>query len=188
MGRKAKFTDDELELLAYQYFKTHTDWPKVQQFMTAFPCSCERATRAIKAARRTAKAAVPATLFEALAVYAGFKDIDDARQYLKELQQKPGNISQMKKRDLRASVIMLCPEEYAHNATTTKLREILKEHGYSGNRYLAWERRLGDSIALERRVRRPAIDRAYQRWGLETVEEYRREKAYVESRRKRRRS
>ncbi len=179
MGRKPRFTDDELELLAYAHFKNTGQWPQVQIFMADFPCSCERATRAIRAAQTTATAAVEASLFDALAVYAGFKGLNEARSKILSLLVAPGNLARMKKQELRASVVLLCPEEYSPRHTAAELRDTLKRHGYGGNRWAAFLKRQRRVIVPKRaRAGRPAAVLLSD--GV--VEGYRREREYARGR------
>lgn len=129
-GRKPNCTDQQLEVAAYTIYRNTGEWPNVEEFKKTYSCSFERARRAIDEARTTvAGASVEATHFEALAVYAGFESFDEALTTILTLQKAPSNISKMKKRELRAAVLMHCPQDYSPRATVTTLREILRSHG-----------------------------------------------------------
>lgn len=131
-GRKPKCTDQQLEVAAYTIYRNTGEWPRVDEFKSIYNCSFERARRAIDEAYTTvAGASIEATYFEALAVYAGFQDIDTALSKILTLQKAPSNISKMKKRELRAAVMMRCPQEYASYLTAEELRAILRKHGTS---------------------------------------------------------
>lgn len=131
-GRKPKCTDQQLEVAAYTIYRNTGEWPRVDDFKSIYNCSFERARRAIDEAYATvAGASIEATHFEALAVYAGFQDIDAALSKILTLQKAPSNISKMKKNELRAAVMMRCPQEYASYLTAEELRAILRKHGTS---------------------------------------------------------
>lgn len=128
-GRKPKYTDQQLEVAAYTIYRNTWEWPSVEDFKSIYSCSFERARRAINEARITvAGASIEATHFEALAVYAGFESIDAALSKILALQKAPSNLSKMKKSELRAAVIMRCPQKYSPYLTANELRAILRDH------------------------------------------------------------
>ena len=131
-GRKPEHTDQQLEVAAYTIYRNTGEWPSIKDFKKTYSCSFERAQRAIDEAYTTvAGASIEATHFEALAVYAGFESFDEALTTILTLQKAPSNISKMKKRELRAVVLMRCPQDYSPRATVKELREILRKHGIS---------------------------------------------------------
>lgn len=131
-GRKPNCTDQQLEVAAYTIYRNTGEWPSVEAFKSIYNCSFERARRAIDEAYTTvAGASIEATHFEALAVYAGFQDIEAALSKILTLQKAPSNISKMKKNELRAAVMMRCPQEYTSYLTAEELRAILRKHGTS---------------------------------------------------------
>lgn len=129
MARSRTYSDKQLEIFAYTFYRNALQWPNIKAFRETYECSYERAERAIREAQLTASAAVEVTLFEALAVYAGFIDRNDALVHLEKLRKAPGNLDQMKKADLKATVAMLCPLKFTHRATADELRQALRDSG-----------------------------------------------------------
>lgn len=141
-GRKPKCTDQQLEVAAYTIYRNTGEWPSVEDFKSAYNCSFERARRAIDEAYTTvASASIGATHFEALAVYAGFPHLRAALSTILTLQKAPSNISEMKKNELRAAVMMRCPQEYSPYSTAEELRAILRKHGTSDDKLINKQKR-----------------------------------------------
>ena len=135
-GRKPNYTDQQLEVAAYTIFRNTGEWPAIDDFKKEYTCSFERARRAINEAYATAVGApVEATYFEALAVYAGFFGLDDALAYMKALQKDPLVPKNKSRRNLRAAVILHCPQHYSHRATADELLEILQEQKELEDKY-----------------------------------------------------
>lgn len=128
MARPRTYSDQQLEIFAYTLYRNLRRWPTIDEFRKTYKCSYERAERAITEAQITASGAVEATLFEALAIYAGFTDCESALLLLETWRKAP-DLENMKKPALRAAVAMICPQKYSSRATTEELKQILREAG-----------------------------------------------------------
>lgn len=128
MARLRKYSDQQLEIFAYTIYRNTHRWPTIQDFRKTYECSYERAERAITEAQMTASGAIEATLFEALAIYAGFSSSWTALLALETWRKTP-DLKTMKKPELRAAVVMICPHKYLRRATADELRKILRNAG-----------------------------------------------------------
>ena len=128
MTQQPTYSDRQLEIFAYTIYRTTHRWPTIEKFRETYRCSYKRAQQAIAEAQMTASGAIEATLFEALAIYAGFENLESALLELERWRKAP-DLNKMKKSALRATVAMICPQHFKRRATVEELKQILRDAG-----------------------------------------------------------
>lgn len=123
-GRPPIHTQAQLNDFAYTYFKTNGELPGVEWLRKTYSCAFERASEAIASAQKRASEDIDARQFHALAAYAGFKTVEGALKYLKELSEST-DVEHMSRRELRAYTLLVCPQAYRKFASAETLRALL---------------------------------------------------------------
>lgn len=131
MSRKRNHTNQQIKAWVLAYYKSNGYWPTHLETRVALRCSIDRAAIAIKEAKNDLANGAEQRLTKALAIYAGFRSLEDALTHIGALNEKP--VSGLKKSDLRALVTILTGTVPSNRLTSEELRDKVRLHNQTNN-------------------------------------------------------
>lgn len=124
MSRNRNHTNQQIKAWVLAYYKTYGCWPTQRETRVALRCSIDRAVIAIKEAKNDLANGAEQRFAKALAIYAGFRSLEDAFTHIDTLTEKP--VSGQRKNDLRALVTILTGTAPSYSLTSEELRDIIR--------------------------------------------------------------
>ena len=124
MSRNRNHTNQQIKAWVLVYYKAYGCWPTQRETRVALRCSIDRAVIAIKEAKNDLANGAEQRFAKALAIYAGFRSLEDAFTHIVCLSVM--RVCRLSLFVLRALVTILTGTAPSYSLTSEELRDIIR--------------------------------------------------------------